>query len=147
MLCVVIYENDECPHMWRGPKRCQRGSSERARTWRGVIHAHANPTAARPVGSWPLISSVVTLITRRIIALAHFDIDQEKWKRFWWGTKLKPHAARTRYTVRVPTGPRRLIHDSARLSQSITSSRQTGAISGEESWEPSTNHRDEVSHR
>lgn len=19
MLCVVIYENDECPHMWRGP--------------------------------------------------------------------------------------------------------------------------------
>lgn len=56
-------------------------------------------------------------------------------KAVLWGIKLKPHVARTWYTVRVPTGPRRQIHDSARLSQSITSSRQTGAISGGEGVE------------
>lgn len=39
---------------------------------------HVQPAALRSVGSQPLISSVVTLIMHRIIALVLFDIDQEK---------------------------------------------------------------------
>lgn len=41
-------------------------------------HMHIQPTAVRLVGNQALISSVVTLIMHRIIALALFDIYQEK---------------------------------------------------------------------
>jgi len=43
-----------------------------------ALTEHMQPTAVRSVGSRPLISSVVTLIMHRIIALVLFDIDQEK---------------------------------------------------------------------
>lgn len=77
MLCVIICENDECLHMW-----CERkdASKEPAREPEcdAALSMHVQPTAVHLVGSQPLISSVVTLITHRIIALVQFDIDQEK---------------------------------------------------------------------
>ena len=72
MLCVIICENDECLHMWRGRKKNRSGRQRQTCTFK--------PTAL--AGSGPLTSSVVTLIMHRIIAFAPFDTDQEKWKQF-----------------------------------------------------------------
>lgn len=93
-----------------------------------------------------ILSSAASLITHKIIAFAVWHLSS-KMKAVLWGFKLKPHAAKTRYIEQAPTASRRQIYDSAKLSQSITSSRQTRAISGGGSWEPSTNRCDEVSYR
>lgn len=42
MLCVVIYENDECPHMWRGPKDASEEAARGPERDANVIHAHSN---------------------------------------------------------------------------------------------------------
>lgn len=122
-------------------KRCQRGTSHAKRHYPCTFDPQPSTT-----GSQPLISSLVTLITRWIMALVPFGINQEKREQFCGGSNWNHMLLQPYIRVRAPTGPGRQIHDSARLSQSVTSSRQTGAISGEKSWEPSTNRCDEVSY-
>lgn len=85
MLCVIICENDECPHMWWGHKHASK-EPVREPEHDAALTMHNQPTAVRLVESQPLISSVVTLIMHRIIALVPFDIDQAKWKQFCEGS-------------------------------------------------------------
>ena len=141
-LGVIICENDECLHMWRGRKKNRSGRQRQTHT--------VNPHSL----GWKWTTYIIccyfdNVQNNSICTVWHWS---REMKAVLCEIKLKPHAARTRYSVRAPTGPRRPIHDSARLSQSVTSSRQAGAISG--GWgggggsgEPSTNHRDEVSYR
>lgn len=77
MLCVVICENDECLCMRCGQKDASK-EPVREPECDAALPVHSQPTAVHLVGSQPFISSVVTLITRRIIALVQFDIDREK---------------------------------------------------------------------
>lgn len=85
MLCVIICENDECDHMWWGQKDASK-KAVREPECVAAANMLSQPTTVRLVGNQPLISSVVTLIMHRIIALALFDIDQEKWKQFCEGS-------------------------------------------------------------
>lgn len=84
MLCVILCENDECLHMWC---RLKDANEEPVREPErdAELSMHSQPTALHLVGSQPLTSSVVTLITHIIIALVLLDINQEKWEQFCEG--------------------------------------------------------------
>lgn len=69
MLGVIICENDECVHMRRGPKDASE-EPVRKPEFDATLNMHIYPTAAHLVGNQALLSSVVTLIMCRIIALA-----------------------------------------------------------------------------
>lgn len=85
MLCVILCENDECLHMWCRPKDASE-EPVREPECDAELSMHIQPTALHLVGSQPLISSVVTLITHIIIALVLLDINQEKWEQFCEGS-------------------------------------------------------------
>lgn len=81
MLYVIICENDECSYMWWGLKDASK-KPVREPECDAVLYVHVQSTAIHLVGVQPLISSAVTLIMHRIIALALYDTEQEKRVRF-----------------------------------------------------------------